>query len=117
MSAWSELGEWRKFIKSKYPDIHIVYSAEESGNVYYVTNDFEGDFFPERYILDYTDGIEYFNSLEAAAEYVKNLTGKDVKTEEEIEAALDELEKKEMENDDDAFYSFNKFKVMEEDEP
>ena len=34
-----ELNEWRKFIKSKYPNIHIVYSAEESGNVYYVTND------------------------------------------------------------------------------
>lgn len=117
MSAWSELGEWRKFIKSKFPNIHIAYSAEESGNVYYVTNDVEGDYFPERYILDFTEGQEYFNSLEVAAEYVKNLTGKDVKTEEEIEAALNEQEEKEMENDDDTFYSFNKFKVLEEDEP
>ena len=117
MNAWSELGEWRKFIKSKYPNIYIVYSSEESGNVYYVTNDVEGDYFPERYILDFTEGIEYFNTLEAAAEYVKNLTGKDVKTEEEIDAALNEQEEKEMEKDDDSFYSFNKFKVMEEDEP
>lgn len=117
MSAWSELGEWRKFIKSKYPNIRIVYSAEESGNVYYVTNDVEGDYFPERYILDFSDGIEYFNSLEAAAEYVKNLTGKDVKTEEDIETALNEQEEKEMENNDDAFYSFNKFKVLEDDKP
>ena len=52
-----------------------------------------------------------------AAEYVKNLTGKDVKTEEDIEVALNEQEEKEMENDDDAFYSFNKFKVLEEDKP
>lgn len=117
MSVWSELGEWRKFIKSKYPNIYIVYSSEESGNVYYVTNDVEGDYFPERYILDFTEGIEYFNTLEAAAEYVKNLTGKDVKTEEEIEAALNEQEEKEMEKDDDSFYSFNKFKVLEDDKP
>lgn len=77
----------------------------------------EGDYFPERYILDFTDGLEYFNSLESAAEYVKNLTGLDVKTEEEITSALDELEEKELEENEDAFYSFNKFTVIEEDEP
>lgn len=117
MSAWSELGEWIKFIKSKYPNIYIVYSSEESGNVYYVTNDVEGDYFPERYILEFTDGLEYFNTLEAAAEYVKDLIGKDVKTEADIEVALNEQKEKEMENDDDAFYSFNKFQVLEDDEP
>ena len=116
-SAWSELGEWRRFIKSKFPNIHIVYSAEEPGNIYYVTNDKEGDYFPERYILDFTDGLEYFNSLESAAEYVKNLTGKDVQTEEDITSALDELEEKELVVNEDAFYSFNKFTVIEEDEP
>jgi len=112
-----ELNEWRKFIKFQYPNIHIVYSAEKSGNVYYVTNDVGGDYFPERYILDFTDGVEYFNTLESAAEYVKNLTGLDVKTEEEITSALDELEEKELEENEDAFYSFNKFTVIEEDEP
>lgn len=117
MSAWGELDEWRKFIKSKYPNIHIVYSAEESGNVYYVTNDVGGDYFPERYILDFTDGVEYFNTLESTAEYVKNLTGKDVMTEADIEAALNEQEDKKLEDDDDAFYSFNKFKVLEDDVP
>ena len=97
-SAWNELGEWRKFIKSKFPNIHIVYSAE-------------------RYILDFTDGLEYFNTLESAVEYVKALTGKDVKTEEDITSALDELEEKVLEENEDAFYSFNKFTVLEEDEP
>ena len=37
-----------------------------------------GDYFPERYILDFTDGVEYFNTLESAAAYVRNLTGKEV---------------------------------------
>ena len=77
----------------------------------------EGDYFPERYILDFTDGLEYFNTLESAAEYVKNLTGKDVHTEEDITSTLDELEEKELEENEDAFYSFNKFTVLEEDEP
>ena len=77
----------------------------------------EGDYFPERYILDFTDGLEYFNTLESAAEYVKGLTGMDVQTEEDITSALDELEEMELEENEDAFYSFNKFTVIEEDEP
>ena len=116
-SAWSELGEWRKFIKSKFPNIHIVYSAEEPGNIYYVTNDKKGDYFPERYILDFTDGLEYFKTLDDAAGFVSRLKGKEVKTEEEIAAALDELEEKELEENKDVFYSFNKYKVNKEDEP
>lgn len=82
-----------------------------------MTNDKEGGYFPERYILDFTDGIEYFNTLESAAEYVKNLTGKDIKTEEDISSALEELEEKELKENEDALYSFNKFTVIEEDEP
>ena len=74
-------------------------------------------YFPERYILDFLDGPAYFNSLEEAAEYVSGKTGKDVKTDADIEVALNEQEEKEMENDDDAFYSFNKFKVLEDDVP
>ena len=48
---------------------------------------------------------------------VKNLTGKDVKTEDEIVAALDELEECEQKENDDVFYSFHKFTINEEDEP
>jgi hypothetical protein len=74
-------------------------------------------YFPERYILDFLDGPAYFNSLEEAAEYVSKKTGKDVKTEEEIETVLDELEAKEQKDNEDVFYSFHKFTVIEEDEP
>ena len=44
-------------------------------------------------------------------------TGKDVKTEEEIETVLDELEAKEQKDNEDVFYSFHKFTINEEDEP
>lgn len=74
-------------------------------------------YFPERYILDFLDSPAYFNSLEEAAEYVSNKTGKKVATEEEIESALDELETVEQEENDDIFYSFHKFTINEEDEP
>ena len=40
-----------------------------------------------------------------------------MKTEEEINAALEELEEKELGEDEDVFYCFNKYKVNEEDMP
>lgn len=108
-------GEWRRFVKSKFPNIFIVYRAEEPGNIYYETNDVAGDYFPDRYILDFTDGPEYFKTIEDAAGYISQLTGKEVKTEEEIYAALEEMEEKELVENEDVFYCFNKYKVNEED--
>ena len=115
MSAWSELGEWRRFIKSKFPNISIVYRAEEPGNIYYETNDVKGAYFPDRYILDFIEGPEYFKTLDDAAGFVSRLTGKVVTTEEEIDVALEELEEKELGENEDVFYCFNKYKVNEED--
>ncbi len=119
MSAWSQLEEWRKFLKSKYPNIQIYYRSKEPGEIIYETNDVDGkSYFPERYILDFLDGPAYFNSLEEAAEYVSGKTGKKVlSTEDEITTALDELEELEQEENGDVFYSFHKFTINEEDEP
>ena len=118
ISAWSQLEEWRKSLKSKYPNIQIYYRSEEPGEIIYETNDVDGkSYFPERYILDFLDGPAYFNSLQEAAEYVSKKTGKDVKTEDGITTALEELEEREQKENDDVFYSFHKFTVVEEDEP
>ncbi len=67
--------------------------------------------------MDFLDGPAYFNSLEDAAEYVSGKTGKKVATEDEITAALDELEELEQEENGDVFYSLHKFTINEEDEP
>lgn len=78
MSAWSQLEEWRKFLKNKYPNIQIYYRSEEPGEIIYETNDVDGkSYFPERYILDFLDRSAYFNNLEEVAEYVskKNWKG------------------------------------------
>lgn len=117
MSAWSQLEELRQFIKSKYPNIQIYYRSEEPGEILYETNDKDGCYFSERYIMDFLDGPAYFNNLVEAAEYVSIKTGKEVKTEDEIEAALDELEENEREKNDDVYYSFHKFNIIEEDKP
>ena len=65
----------------------------------------------------YQKKAAYFNSLEEAAEYVSGKTGKNVKTEDEIETALDELEEREQEDNGDVFYSFHKFTINDEDKP
>jgi len=118
ISAWSQLEEWRKILKTKYPNIQIYYRSEEPGEIIYETNDVDGkSYFPERYILDFFDGSAYFNNLDEVAEYVSKKTGKEVKMEEEIETALDELETREQEENEDVFYSFHKFTINDEDKP
>lgn len=115
MSAWSELGEWRHFIESKFSKIEIYYRAEEPGNCYYETNDVDGSYFPDRYLIDTYDGPEYFTSLENAAKWVSELVGKEVKAEEdEIEKELDKYEAAEWKaGNNDAFYSFHSYFINE----
>ena len=114
MSAWSELGEWRHFIESKFPKIEIYYRAEEQGNCYYETNDVEGLYFPDRCFIETYDGPECFTSLENTAKWVSELVGKEVKAEEdEIEKALDEYEAAEGKAGNDVFYSFHSYSINE----
>ena len=48
-TAWVDMRETFDFIESKYDTIKFYYQSEEPGCEYYVTNDLNGDFFPERY--------------------------------------------------------------------
>ena len=107
-------GRVAKFLKTKYPNIQIHYRSEEPGEIIYETNDVDGkSYFPERYILDFLDGSAYFNNLEEVAEYVSKKTGKEVKTEEEIETALDELEAREQEENEEQDIRSFKFLSLE----
>lgn len=73
--AWGEPRNFRRFLLEKFPDLRIVYLAEEDGNGLYETNDALGEFFPDRYILEYEDedgdcDTVYFTTLQGFADYI-----------------------------------------------
>lgn len=43
-TAWSELSEWRKFVKDKFENCEIFYVAEEPGMGIFITNDVDFDY-------------------------------------------------------------------------
>ena len=112
--AWDELPEFRHFIEQQYPGSKIYYINEESGMGIYTTNDKDGLYFRERYLLDMYDDIEYFETLETAAKYVSEKIGKqlepDVKV---IQDACDEYYEGHDE-DENFFMSFHEFKVLDD---
>ena len=108
-TAWCEQEEFRYFLEQHYQGMKIFYQEEEPGNDVYYTNDETGDYFPEQYILDSYDGCEYFNSLHDIAAKVKEITQVDVRTEEDIEAVLNDYQEKMEEEGKEVFFSLHKF--------
>lgn len=113
-TAWDEMPEFRHFIEQQYPGSKIYYQVEESGCLVYGTNDKEGKYFPERYMLDYYDGCDYFYNIDEAAEYIgQRLLDMEIEhTVESIEKAIDDwLEEHDDEKD---WMSFHKFDVEDD---
>ena len=112
-TAWGEMPEFRHFIEENYPESKIFYQVEESGNCVYATNDTDGEYFPDRYCLDFYDGLEYFETIEEAAKYIGEIIGKKLKPDiKEIENAIDDY-MEEHDNSDESWMSFHKFEVVE----
>ena len=119
-SAWSELREFRLFLLKKLPKLKFYYQSEEPGMCVFTTNDKDGRYFPEKWLLDYNDEAknlyiyEYFKDLPAVIEYLKNngVLTKDVyPSKGAITAALDE---KQEERPDDVSFSLGEFVVVDD---
>lgn len=112
-TAWGEMPEFRHFIEQQYPGSKIYYCVEESGNEVYATNDAEGEYFKDRYCLDFYDGLEYFETIEVAAEFIGKRIGKTLKLDfAEIEKVIDDY--LEEHDNDESWMSFHKFEVYED---
>jgi len=112
-TAWCEQEGFRECIEKKFPSIKVYYREEEPGNEVYYTNDSNGTYFPDRYLLDNYDEPLYYETIEEAAESVSGIVGHEVKaTVEAIEEALNDYEKEH--EDEDVFYSFHEFQICED---
>ena len=112
-TAWQEMNEWRRFTESCYKTIKILYVTEEPGCGIYQTNDKEGIFFKSKYILDYGEDVEYFENMDQAVSFIKNLIS--VKIEEKtVNGIQKELDAYAEENDaEDLYYSFHEFEKVD----
>ena len=112
-TAWDEMPEFRHFLEQQYPGSKIYYQVEESGNCVYATNDADGEFFKDQYCLDSYDSLEYFETIEEAAEYIGERIGKELKPDfAEIENAIDNY-MEEHDNSDESWMSFHRFEVVD----
>ena len=113
-TAWDEMPEFRHFLEQQYPGSKIFYQVEECGNCVYAINDLEGLYFPDRYCLDSYDGLEYFETIEKAAEFIGERIGKELPSDfAEIENAID-VYMEEHDNSDESWMSFHKFEVIDD---
>ena len=111
-SAWDEPDEVREFIEEKFPDIKLYYQCEESGMCIYKTNDYSGQYFPEKYYLWVEDGeTEYYTTIEVLANEVENITGsKNLKTLDSCKKALESYSRK----NQDLCYTLEEFSVVDD---
>lgn len=111
-SAWDEPNEVREFIEKNFPDIKLYYQCEESGMCIFKTNDDTGRYFPEKYYLWVEDGeTEYYTTIEALANAVKNITrSKNLKTLDSCKKALESYSRK----NHDLCYTLEEFSVVED---
>ena len=113
-TAWDEMPEFRHFIEQQYPGSKIYYQVEECGNCVYATNDADGEYFKDRYCVDSYDGLEYFETIEEAAEYIGEIIGKELPSDfAKIEGTIDDY-MEEYDNSDESWMSFHRFKVLDD---
>ena len=113
-TAWKEMDEWRKFIESCYKTIKILFVTEEPGCGIYQTNDLEGVFFKDKYVLDYTENVDYFETIDQAVEFIEELIGLKIedKTVNGIQEKLDEYVEKN--DEEDQYFSFHEFEEVDD---
>lgn len=96
-SAWSRGSSMRQLVEQMNDpdnDLVVYFRSEECGCEIYETNDVEGVYFPERYILDTSeDGVKYYTNFEDLCAEVNGFFDKvyDFKGVDDIQEWLDDM--------------------------
>lgn len=114
-TAWDSCNEVFDLVRKKFPSLHYYYRAEEPGMGYYCTNDVEGKYYPDRYIIDLrTDKgdwqTEYFTDLPSLYEWLEDIAGVPIRSEQNIQALMQKWE----EVSPDTYININEFEVVED---
>jgi hypothetical protein len=101
-TAWGDMPEVWDFVLKNYQSVTYYFYAEETGVCYYATNDFEGKYFPERFIVEQSgEGTEYFENETDMFSYIASVTGKTITDREDMDTAIEMFNS---EHEDDMIY-------------
>ena len=106
------MNEVFKLVKETYPSLEIYYMAEEDGMGVFITNDSDGNYFKDRFRIEYDLDYEYFTTIEGVCTYVSGIIGKEVKTRADMEQAISDWNCNT--EDDDKMIYFNAYEVVSE---
>lgn len=104
-------------LRKRFPDLKVRYRSECFENDMFETNDAEGEFFPERFALDFEtevypegDPVNYFDSEKDLIAFVKEHFHLSYDSFEDLESNLEEDL---MDKDEDAFVSLHRADVVD----
>ena len=111
-TAWGTCNEAFDFIREKFPSLSYLYQSEESGMGEYWTNDVEGKYFTDKYIVNlYTPDEEYeeerFTDLSGAFEYLEEISGQPIKSKQDVNAFVEQWQKE----NEDAFCNIIEYQI------
>lgn len=111
-TAWCEQEGFRRSIEKVFPSVKVYYLEEEPGCDVFYTNDPNGEFFPQRFLLDSPDVYEFFENIEDVIDYLQEKFHISVEeqTESGIQSAIDRYAE---ERDDDFWMYIHEFKYSE----
>lgn len=73
-SAWTYPEELIDFLLEKYPGVDIYFSAEEPSMAIYLTNDVDGLYFADRYVLSQEDSDPEYYGAGEEKEFLRDLS-------------------------------------------
>jgi len=97
-TAWSPCNEMFDTVCKKYPTLSYYYRSEEPGMALYFTNDKEGRYFQDRFIVElctpeeeyYT---EYFPDLQSMYEWLEDISDMQVQSMQDVDAIVKQWQK------------------------
>lgn len=111
-TAWSPCNEMFDMVCKKYPTLSYFYRSEEPGMALYFTNDKEGRYFQDRFVVElctheeeyYT---EYFPDLQSMYEWLEDIRDMQVQSMQDVDAIVKQWQKEYA----DAYCHIHEYKI------
>lgn len=110
--AWSRPDEVEELIREKFPEIDIYFFEEEPGMCILQTNDSDGKYFPEEYLLDIWDDSYEYCTLEDALKRLSEYLNRDFKTYDEASESVSEYNEKAEAEGSENYINFRKVDIV-----